>query len=174
MWTAPEILKLGFEECLNYGTKETDIYSFGLIMEELIKREIPFIDEANESCLSRLVADIASGIVKAENHVHCNSTGILEHVFEIMKRCVSFLPKDRMSFVEIQNIVRKMDKSISSKSGKSNIVDNMVIKLEKYSCKLEEIVAEKTYRLEQEMKKSDELLYRMLPGYFDQFNKKNF
>ena len=80
-----------------------------------------------------------------------------------MKRCLSFVPNHRMNFIEIQNIVRKMDKSITSKSGKSNIVDNMVIKLEKYSNKLEEIVAEKTHQLEQEMKKSDELLNRMLP-----------
>lgn len=39
----------------------------------------------------------------------------------------------------------------------------MVLKLEKYSSKLEDIVAEKTHQLEQEMKKSDELLNRMLP-----------
>ena len=82
-----------------------------------------------------------------------------------MKRCVSFSPNKRMNFIEIRNIVQKIDKSISNKSGKSNIVDNMVLKLEKYSSKLEDIVAEKTHQLELEKKKSDELLNRMLPEY---------
>lgn len=141
------------------------MYSFGLIMKELIKREIPFVDQPDDQRLTRLIADIAAGILRAENHVCCNGNGIPEHVFEIMRRCVSFQANRRMTFTDVQNVVQKMDKSMSSKSGKSNIVDNMVLKLEKYSLKLEEIVAEKTHLLEQEMKKSDELLNRMLPGW---------
>ena len=155
-------MKLGFEESLLGGTKESDVYSFGLIMKELIKREIPFIDQPNDQPLAQLVADIASGVQRAENHVRCSGNGIPEHVFEIMRRCVSFQPSRRMSFAEIQNVVQKMDK-LSNKSGKSNIVDNILLKLEKYSSKLEDTVAEKTHQLEMEMKKSDELLRRMLP-----------
>ena len=147
------------------GTREGDVYSFGLIMKELIKRELPFIDQPNDQRLEQLVADIASGILKAEEYVRCSGNGIPEHVFEIMRQCVSFVPSRRMGFAEIQNMVHKMDKSLSSKSGKSNIVDNMVLKLEKYTNKLEDIVAEKTHQLELEMKKSDELLNRMLPGW---------
>lgn len=40
LWTAPELLNLGFSDCLISGTKESDFYSFGLIMQELIKRNI--------------------------------------------------------------------------------------------------------------------------------------
>lgn len=121
LWTAPEILKLGFEESLLRGTKEGDVYSFGLIMKELIKREIPFVDQPDDQRLSQLIADIASGILKAENHVACNGNGIPEHVFEIMRRCVSYVPSRRMTFTEIQNVVQKIDKSMGSRSGKSNI-----------------------------------------------------
>lgn len=133
-------------------------------MIELIKREVPFIGNPNDDLTPELIDDIVQGRLKAEDNCNCsNDNGITQHILEIMKSCVSFNPNQRMKFVEIQKIMRKMDKSISN-SGKSNIVDNMVIKLEKYSSKLEEIVDEKTQALEEEKKKSDALLYRMLPG----------
>ena len=46
---------------------------------------------------------------------------------------------------------------------KSNIVDTMFKMLEKYSTDLEELVAHRTEQLEEEKKKTDQLLYRMLP-----------
>ena len=46
---------------------------------------------------------------------------------------------------------------------KVNIMDTMVIKLEKYANNLEEIVDKRTDELLQEKKKTDDLLYRMLP-----------
>ena len=42
-------------------------------------------------------------------------------------------------------------------------MDNMIAMMEKYSQHLEEIVAERTCQLEEEKKKTETLLYRMLP-----------
>ena len=47
---------------------------------------------------------------------------------------------------------------------KLNIVDNMVMMLEKYANNLEEIVEQRTEELVAEKKKTDTLLYRMLPS----------
>ena len=44
-----------------------------------------------------------------------------------------------------------------------NIMDNMVTMLEKYAGNLEDIVAERTKQLIEEKKKTDVLLYQMLP-----------
>ena len=44
-------------------------------------------------------------------------------------------------------------------------MDNMLKMMEKYANNLEELVAEKTKQLVDEKKKTDRLLYRMLPGY---------
>lgn len=47
---------------------------------------------------------------------------------------------------------------------KMNIVDSMFRMLEKYSNDLEDIVKERTVQLEEEKKKTDVLLNRMLPS----------
>ena len=46
---------------------------------------------------------------------------------------------------------------------KFNIMDNMIQKMEKYANNLEEIVESRTSELVEEKKKTDLLLYRMLP-----------
>ena len=42
-------------------------------------------------------------------------------------------------------------------------MDNMVKMMEKYANDLEDLVADRTRELNEEKKKTDELLYRMLP-----------
>ena len=44
-----------------------------------------------------------------------------------------------------------------------NIMDSMVQKLEKYATNLEDLVQQRTVELVEEKKKTDSLLYRMLP-----------
>ena len=46
---------------------------------------------------------------------------------------------------------------------RQNIVDSMLQKLESYATNLEELVEQRTVQLVDEKKKTDLLLYRMLP-----------
>ena len=45
----------------------------------------------------------------------------------------------------------------------ANVVDNMIQLMERYSNHLEEMVDEKTVQVAEEKRKSEALLYRMLP-----------
>ena len=45
------------------------------------------------------------------------------------------------------------------------MIDNMISLMERYTNRLEEVVAERTSQLAEEKMKTDQLLYRMLPRY---------
>ena len=42
LWTAPELLRLIETDRPMYGTPLGDVYSFGIILQQLIQREDPF------------------------------------------------------------------------------------------------------------------------------------
>lgn len=50
LWTAPEILR-GPIIRIRKGSKEADVYSFGVILQEILTQTEPFYDFATESSL---------------------------------------------------------------------------------------------------------------------------
>lgn len=51
----------------------------------------------------------------------------------------------------------------------SNILENMLERIEKYTKNLEGLVEERTYQLNTEKRKTEKLLHRMLPRYKTNF-----
>jgi serine/threonine protein kinase len=41
LWTAPEILRVGVKN-MPYGTQKGDVYSFAIVLQEILTREPPF------------------------------------------------------------------------------------------------------------------------------------
>ncbi|XP_021355835.1 atrial natriuretic peptide receptor 1-like [Mizuhopecten yessoensis] len=76
----------------------------------------------------------------------------------LMMSCYAEEPEDRPCFSTIRNHISKLNKG-----RKTNIVDNMITMLEKYANNLEHVVEQRTHALLDEKKKTDSLLYRMLP-----------
>jgi len=77
---------------------------------------------------------------------------------KMMNSCWDEDPSVRPRFSDILLTIKRIN------NGKDiNIMDNMILLMEKYTDHLEEVVRERTEQLEEEKQKTDALLYRMLP-----------
>ena len=78
------------------------------------------------------------------------------YVIDVIEECWSELPEHRPDFAQIRNRLKQM-------RPKSNLMENLIEMLEKYSNSLEEIVLERTQQLYEEKQRVEDLLNRMLP-----------
>ncbi|KFM64257.1 Guanylate cyclase 32E, partial [Stegodyphus mimosarum] len=81
-------------------------------------------------------------------------------IVDCMQECWAEDPETRPDFKSIRTKLRPMRKGM-----KPNIFDNMLAMMEKYANNLEALVDERTDQLIEEKKKTDALLYEMLPKY---------
>ncbi|XP_034239013.1 uncharacterized protein LOC117643935 [Thrips palmi] len=152
LWTAPELLR---DEALRRkGTQPGDVYSFSIVMQEVVLRGEPFcvLQLKPEEIIEKLKRppplirpSVSKGAAPPE-------------AINIMKQCWAELPDLRPDF----NVVFEQFK-ILNQGRKVNFVDTMFQLLEKYSNNLEELIRERTDQLDCEKKKTEQLLYRMLP-----------
>ncbi|XP_053548969.1 guanylate cyclase 2G-like [Bombina bombina] len=157
-WTAPELLRLG--RFPYHGTQKGDVYSFAIIMRELIYNndDGPFQDLAMEpeEIINKIKDPSANIPLRPFLSVEkCN-----ERIIAMLKMCWDENPDRRPTFVSIKRSLRN-----ASPEGHVSILDNMVNKLEKYADHLEEVVEERTVQLMAEKKKTDKLLSTMLPSF---------
>ncbi|XP_078080459.1 guanylate cyclase 2G [Mustelus asterias] len=155
-WTAPELLRLS-EYPLN-GTQKGDVYSFAIIIRELLYHGDmgPFHDYqlSPEEVINQIInpMTLLRPTLLAEK---CN-----EQITTLLKACWDECPDRRPSFQSIKQTLRR-----ASPEGEVSILDNMVGKLEKYATHLEEVVAERTNQLMVEKGKTDQLLSNLLPRF---------
>ncbi|XP_067435924.1 retinal guanylyl cyclase 2 isoform X1 [Thunnus thynnus] len=152
LWTAPEILRSGHPGLL--GTLPGDVYSFAIIMQEVVIRGPPF-------CMLDLSAtDIIEKLRKPPplcRPVVSPDYAPLECI-QLMKQCWNEQPDKRPNFDEIFDQFKNINKG-----KKTNIIDSMLRMLEQYSSNLEELIRERTEELEIEKQKTEKLLTQMLP-----------
>uniref|UniRef100_A0A670XZF8 Guanylate cyclase n=1 Tax=Pseudonaja textilis TaxID=8673 RepID=A0A670XZF8_PSETE len=157
-WTSPELLRM--EEYPFHGTQKGDVYSFAIIMRELIynHEDGPFQDQ-NRSAeeIIKIIKDPKSSVpLRPSLSVDkCN-----RKITELLKACWDESPEKRPTFSEIKTALRD-----ASPDGHFSILDNMVNKLEKYANHLEEVVEARTTLLLVEKKKTETLLSAMLPSF---------
>ncbi|XP_055935780.1 guanylate cyclase 32E-like [Argiope bruennichi] len=156
MWRAPELLKK-----LSYhprGTQKGDVYSFGIILFEILGRKGPWgLPEPSLKYIEDRVCNpqhYGGELFRPPYH----TLDCPDYLKQCMEECWQENPDDRPDFKFIKIKLRPLHLGLNA-----NIFDNMISIMEKYACNLESVVKERTNQLLEEKKKTENLLLRMLP-----------
>ncbi|XP_007895384.2 atrial natriuretic peptide receptor 2 [Callorhinchus milii] len=155
LWTAPELVRWG--RAPPQGTQKGDIYSFGIILQEIALRNGPFYIEGMDLSPKEIVQKVRNG----QKPYFRPSTDINRHSEELghfMARCWAEDPAERPDFSQIKILIRRFNKE-----GRSSILDNLLSRMEQYANNLEKLVEERTQAYLEEKRKAENLLYQILP-----------
>uniref|UniRef100_A0A8P4G4H3 Guanylate cyclase n=1 Tax=Dicentrarchus labrax TaxID=13489 RepID=A0A8P4G4H3_DICLA len=153
LWMAPELLRT---ECPPpCGTQKGDVYSFGIILQEVaLLRGVFYLDTQTLTPKEIVQAVVQGGVPPLRPslcfHSHSEELGVL------MQRCWTEELSDRPDFNTIKILLRKQGYG-------SNILDNLLSRMEQYANNLEELVEERTQAYHEEKRKAEALLYQILP-----------
>ena len=100
-YIVPEVL------CGSKYTKAADIYSFGIIMNELISEEIPYKDTSHDFLL-------AVKICKGLRPEISNDTPVL--LSDLITKCLNAKPEDRPTATELCQILNKWKDDMTDKN----------------------------------------------------------
>ncbi|KAL5019547.1 hypothetical protein ScPMuIL_002439, partial [Solemya velum] len=138
-------------------TQEGDIYSFAMILYELLTRCSPYENESDTLSIDEILHRIKS----AESPIF-RPTIILPNIdMEIIKIVASCWAENPFQRPHIRNLKQRLKDSTLTTGG--NVFDMLIRRMEQYANNLEGLVEEKTHALMEEKKKSEELLYHILP-----------
>uniref|UniRef100_A0A1I7RIW4 Guanylate cyclase n=1 Tax=Bursaphelenchus xylophilus TaxID=6326 RepID=A0A1I7RIW4_BURXY len=132
-----------------------DIYSFGMVMYEILFRSLPFPEGTDINGLVDAVADGSRHIkpvVQDEMKIHPDLAALLID-------CWSSNPEIRPSIRRV-----RLNTEMCLKT-KGSLVDQMMRVMEQYANNLEKLVKERTGMLEEANLKADRLLNQLLPPY---------
>ncbi|CAI9163014.1 unnamed protein product [Rangifer tarandus platyrhynchus] len=152
LWTAPELLRDPVLE--RRGTLAGDVFSLGIIMQEVVCRSAPY-------AMLELTPEEVVKRVQRPPPLCRPSVSIDQAPMEciqLMKQCWAEQPELRPSMDRTFELFKSINKG-----RKMNIIDSMLRMLEQYSSNLEDLIRERTEELELEKQKTDRLLTQMLP-----------
>ncbi|XP_037283872.2 atrial natriuretic peptide receptor 1 [Rhipicephalus microplus] len=158
LWTAPEHLR----EEIPGGSVKGDVYSFAIILQEILTRSGPFenLEKYSKHFLppEEILFRVKLGS-RPPFRPDVTPADCPRELLSLMKLCWNESPALRPSFAILKQLMRKYTRRM----GSSNLLDNLLQRMEQYANNLEQLVEEKTAALVEEKRKSDELLYEVLP-----------
>ncbi|MBN3310748.1 ANPRB protein, partial [Amia calva] len=155
LWTAPELLR--YEGLASLGTQKGDVYSFGIILQEIALRNGPFYIEGMDLSPKEIVQKVRNGqkpYFRPTTDINFHS----EELTILMEGCWEEDPMDRPDFTYIKIFILKLNKEKST-----SILNNLLSRMEQYANNLEKLVEERTQAYLEEKRKAENLLYQILP-----------
>ncbi|XP_055343849.1 atrial natriuretic peptide receptor 1-like [Paramacrobiotus metropolitanus] len=159
LWTAPEILR-GPIIRVRKGSKEGDVYSFAIILQEILTQTEPYYDFQTNSAL--LPKEVVHLLIQKSGKPHrpeVPSDKCSPELMAVMRTCWAENPAERPTF---KALGATLDRTPGF-AGKQTYLDYILGKMEEYNNQLEHRVREATSGLIEEKKKSEEILAQMLP-----------
>nr|CAD2157797.1 unnamed protein product [Meloidogyne enterolobii] len=155
LWTAPELLR----ENNRKGTKEGDVYSFAIICCELVNRETVWNGVEREDDVDEIIYRLrrTNTAIPHRPQLHPREE-INQNLIHLIRDCWSEIPTERPKIDMVRTMLKQM-----VRDGNQNLMDYVFGMMEQYASSLEQEVEERTRELVEEKRKSDILLYRMLP-----------
>ncbi|KAI8344602.1 hypothetical protein BC941DRAFT_409079 [Chlamydoabsidia padenii] len=143
LWLAPEsVFRTPMGIHLTYPSKSADVYSAGIIMNEIITRELPYQALLDEGYT---VENIFSLQQSGSSSLALSKKDDYSEKFNsIIVDCLCPDASRRPGFVTIGNRVKTIDPNLFRSD---NVVDNMAILLEKYANNMEKLVRKRTENL---------------------------
>ncbi|XGW27158.1 hypothetical protein V3C99_007616 [Haemonchus contortus] len=156
LWLAPEHLRS--PESSVKKSKEGDIYSFAIVASEVVTRKAAWNLTERKERIDELLYMLKKG-GPAPPRPDLNVDGEINvAVLHLIRDCWNEKPADRPNCETLCNMLKTM-----MPDNKANLMDHMFNMLEDYTTTLELDVEERTKQLQEEKKKADVLLGRMLP-----------
>nr|DBA18290.1 TPA: hypothetical protein GDO54_016559 [Pyxicephalus adspersus] len=159
LWMCPEHLRQ------DGVSQKGDVYSYGIIAQEIILRKDTFY---TEQCL-----DTKEKLARVQNFKgDCPFRPDLNldlaeeweiEVYILVKSCWEEDPERRPDFKKIENILAKVFSNFHNQTNES-YMDTLIRRLQMYSKNLEHLVEERTQLYKAERDRADRLNFMLLPG----------
>nr|XP_022325510.1 atrial natriuretic peptide receptor 1-like [Crassostrea virginica] len=159
LYVAPELLRNTYREPNYFVLQSSDVYSFGVIVYEILTRKEPFEDDLQSSSIEDIIGKIKLSTrspLKLEVEVESEGESSL---FAMMYSCLESQADRRPTFAGLSKDSKKNKWGIQGES----FLDNLLFRMEEYAYNLERLAEERMHGILDEKRRSEELLYQVLP-----------
>nr|XP_033788716.1 heat-stable enterotoxin receptor [Geotrypetes seraphini] len=157
LWMSPEHLR-------EYGlSQKGDVYSFGIIAQEIILRKETFYKEHYQNPNEKLHLVQKTNVCPFRPDLHLDTAQETElEVYILVKNCWEEDPEKRPDFKKIESTLAKIFNNFHSQTNES-YMDTLIRRLQLYSRNLEHLVEERTKLYKAERDRADRLNFMLLP-----------
>ncbi|KAF9352001.1 hypothetical protein BGX26_010098 [Mortierella sp. AD094] len=147
LWTAPECLAMDKDGVYEVeGSQRGDLYSAGIIFNEILTRHLPYNDQPDIPTVLQLVknGELRPKLINPEDPSYSvEDRENIERMNSLINLCLSLEPSSRPHFTAIHARINDINPHKSS-----DFISSMAAMLEKYGNDMEELVRDRTRNLQ--------------------------